>query len=275
MRDLLRTARPLPPEKKAGTLADEYVPSRPGAGPAAGAPSSAAEPNADSPEEDPVAALCELDPKVLAAALRDEQVLTTVLALSCLPVARAGEVLKLLPTELRRDAALRLGQAGERHADLVRIVARAVVSKGRGLAGRAEDVGADAMIKKMADVLRNLEREDRKEVLEALLTKDPEAAEKVKKLLYLFEDLLRIENRSLQGLLAEIDMKTLALALRGASEDIKEKVMGNLSARARETMNEEMNLLSAVPPASIRQAQNAVTDVMQRLDKDGKLVMLD
>jgi flagellar motor switch protein FliG len=282
LRELLRSARKeVPPAAPRGALADEFVPSstagesRPAGDPPPTKPAAPLEPNVEAPAEDPIAALQQLEPTMLAAALRDEQVPMVALVLSCLSAARACEVIKILPKDARRDVTLKLGESGIRPPELVSTVARAVVVKARDLASRPEEMDEDAHVKKLADLLRNLERDDRKEILDALLAKDPEAAEKVKKLIYLFEDLLRIENRSLQALLSEVDVKTLARALRGASDQFKQKILANLSTRAGETLNEESALLTTVPASTVREAQAAIVDIMQRLDKDGKLVMLE
>ena len=102
---------------------------------------------------------------------------------------------------------------------------------------------------------------------------EPEAATKVKDLLYQFEDLLRIVDRSMQKLLSEIDSKTLSVALKGASEDILTKVLNNLSKRAREGIQEEIELLGNVQASQVRQAQKTVVDVILRLDQAGELQM--
>ena len=113
------------------------------------------------------------------------------------------------------------------------------------------------------------------EVLAALEQSDAQTAVQVREFLYSFDDLLLIEDRSMQKLLAEIDSKSLASALKGASDPIKEKVRNNLSKRARETLNEEMELLGSLPGTTIQQGpQKSVVDVIQRLDQAGELTML-
>src|SRR5262249_48165445 len=131
----------------------------------------------------------------------------------------------------------------------------------------------DTKHKKMADMLRLLEKAERIEILGLLDQNDPETAAKVKEFMYQFGDLLSIEDRSMQKLLGEIDSKNLAVALKGAPENIVEKVLGNLSKRARETLTEEMQFLGATSTAAIRQAQKTVVEVIQRLDQAGELVM--
>ncbi len=125
----------------------------------------------------------------------------------------------------------------------------------------------------MAGMLRCLEKTERTEVLTALDENEPETARRIKELLYQFEDLLRIHDRSIQKLLSEVDAKTLSVALKGATQEISEKVLNNLSKRAREALTEEMEFLGMVPIAQVREAQKALVDVIQRLDQAGELMM--
>lgn len=240
---------------------------------------AAATPAAESSEpasaSDPIAGLGEVSPDHLAVALRGESLPTVSLVLSCLDATQAGEVLKRLPPEVRRDVSVRLGRPLSANPELVRTVARAVLLKCRGLGSGPAVLSEDAKARKLAEMLRLLERTDRAEVLAALEQDDADTAARVKDLLYCFEDLLRIEDRSVQKLLGEFDAKTLALALKGAADEIREKVMNNLSKRARETLNEEIGFLGTVPSSQLKQAQKLVVDAIQRLDQAGELVMLE
>lgn len=226
-------------------------------------------------KEDAVQLLRELGTARMAAALRGERTPTIVLALSCLPGNEAGEVLKRLPTERRREATMRLARNISVNQELLQAVARAVVQKGRSLGEDLEELDGDGLARKLASVLRELEREDRKEVLEGLAIDEPEIAEKVKNLLYVFEDLLRIEDRSVQALLAEVEIKTLSVALSGVEEALMTKVKKNLSQRAQDTLAEEMGLLGKLRASQVKEARNQVVTVIQRLDAEGKLVMME
>ena len=124
-------------------------------------------------------------------------------------------------------------------------------------------------------MLRLVEKADRLELLLAIEEQDPEKATRIKQYLYQFEDLLAIADRSMQKLLAEIDSKNLAIALKDATDAIREKIMNNLSKRAREALEEEMAFLTSVSPAQIREAHKVVVEVIQRLDQAGELVMTE
>ncbi len=231
------------------------------------------EPSLPPLPSDPVRALNALPVDVLAAVLHGEQAHTVSLVLNCLPGERAGEILRQLTTEMRRDVSVRLSRLSSTSPELLERIARALVQKSRTLGGKRGETTGDARYEKMASMLRCLEKTERLEVLAALEENEPETGRRVKELLYQFEDLLRIHDRSMQKLLSEIDSKTLSLALKGANEAITEKVLSNLSNRARETLKEEMAFLGMVPLAQVRQAQKTLVDVIQRLDQMGELMM--
>jgi flagellar motor switch protein FliG len=209
----------------------------------------------------------------LALALSDEHPRTVALVLGQLDPTPAGEVLKRLHPDMRREVSVQLGKEVTVHPELVNLIVRTVLAKCRTLAEAPPAAGANRF-KRMAEMLRRLDKPDRMEVLAALEQSDAATAAQVKEFLYSFDDLLLVEDRSMQKLLAEIDSKTLASALKGASDPIKDKVRNNLSKRARETLNEEMELLGGLAPTAVQQAQKAVVDVIQRLDSAGELTML-
>lgn len=222
---------------------------------------------------DPVRALNVLPTELLVTVLEDEQAHTISLVLNALDSEKAGEVLRQLTPEMRRDVSVRLSRLTMSPPELLARIARALVEKARPLAGKRSDTSADARYEKMAGMLRCLEKAERLEILTALEESEPETAARIKSLLYQFEDLLRIHDRSMQRLLAEIDSKTLSVALKGAKEEISDKVLKNLSKRAREALMEEMEFLGMVPIAQVREAQKTLVDVIQRLDQAGELLM--
>lgn len=225
-----------------------------------------------SEQENVVAQLRWLSADRLSLALQNEQPRTAALVLETLDAVQAGEVLKRLPPPMRDEVSLQLGRTVPVDPEVMQCIARAVLQKNP----HAEDVprppSEEARYRKMADMLRLLPKPDRLAVLTAL-EHDSAVAAGVKQFLYQFEDLLRIEDRSIQKLLAEVDSKSLATSLKDAPDEIKDKVMNNLSKRARETLGEEMEFLGNVPAAQIEQARKTVVDVIQRLDQAGELVM--
>lgn len=233
------------------------------------------EPSHPSLPSDPVKALHALPPELLVAVLQGEQAHTIALVLNDLPAETAGEVLRQLTPEMRREVSVRLSRLSGSSPELLARIARALIQRSQALSGKSGGTSADAKYEKMANMLRCLEKTERMEVLAALEESEPETAGRIKEMLYTFEDLLRVHDRSLQKLLAEIDSKTLSVALKGANEAISDKLLTNLSKRAREALKEEMEFVGIVPLPQVRQAQKMIVDAMQRLDQAGELMMTD
>lgn len=252
----------------------EETPALTTASPPAESPRSVNAPAAETnPAGDSFAALRLLSVDRLAPSLEDEHPRTVALVLSQLEPVKAGEVLKRLPPPVRRDISLYLSQNVTVGPDVLQRIAQSLLSKSLA-AGERPTVTEGSRYKKIAEMLRQLERADRLEVLAALEEKDANSAAAVKEYLYQIEDLLQIEDRSLQKLLSEVNSKTLGMVLKGAPDPIKAKIMNNLSKRAREMLVEEMEFLGTVPPAQVQEAQKQVLEVIQRLDQAGELVMV-
>lgn len=221
--------------------------------------------------EDPVAVLREVPAAFLAAALSGEQPRIIAIVLHLLRSEHAAEVLRRLPAETRREASLRLAQLQMPPSEVLQGILNAVLRKVAPVAENPDLALADRQAERTAALLRQLDRNDRKEILTALEQTDPTLAERVKELLYRMEDLLRLQDRSVQKVLAEIDSRTLALAVKTTSEEVRDKIRRNLSRRAKEALEEELEFLTGVSQAQIQQAQKQLTQVLQRLDLAGEL----
>lgn len=236
--------------------------------PPAPEPATAAEP-AGGP--DPVRELRTMPPEQLARALADEPALAVALILSRLEPAVAAEVMKRLPPAARAEAALRLAQPGTCTPVLLTELARAVVAKGRRLAETPPEPTPEERVKALAAMLRGLPRPDRVAVLETVGGSDPALAQRVRASLYSFEDVARIDDRTLRGILAEVDIKTLAVALKGAAPAVATKVMSNISTRARDELSEETELLGQVSESRVKEAREKVVSILCRYDEAGKI----
>lgn len=231
------------------------------------------EPVVEPPAKKRAKALAELSANVLTAVLNGEQIHVVAMVLNSIPVELAGEVLQRLPPEVRCGVPVCLSRQGATNPELLARITKALLLKAQSSETTLGANDPAARYQKIANMIRTLEKAERNEILGALQEQEPEAAVKVKDLLYQFEDLLRIVDRSMQKVLSEIDSKNLSVALTGASVAITEKVLNNLSTRAREALGEEIELLGVVPQAQVRQAQKTVVDVIQRLDQAGELQM--
>lgn len=223
------------------------------------------------PTGDPVKDLNQLRPYQVARALEQEHPRTAALVMNKLEADTAAAVLPMLPDETRADVFLQMNRSDSSPDVLVeRIIRTTVVNALSFEEPEGETLDADA---RAAALLRSLAKGARKEMLDALQQQDAEMAERVRSLLYEFNDILRIEPRSVQKLLGEFDIDTLCTALQGAGEELVEKVTSNLSKRARDRLMEEMEL-AAPDPEAIEAARKQVTEAMGRLDQTGELRMM-
>jgi len=235
-----------------------------------------AQPDRDDAEalQNPVAALACLEPDQLALALEGENPRAVCLILNQLPLEQAGQLFKRLPGPLRREVSVHFASGAASAPEIAERIARAVLRKSRELKEKPPEPGPDVRYRNMASMVRLLEKEDRKDVLTALGEHDPTGAAAISGMLYCFDDLLKIEKRSMQRLLGELDTKNLALALKGAEPAIMEKILSNMSQRAQQNLNEEMELNANVGAAQVQEARKTIVDTIQRLDQAGDLVMI-
>jgi flagellar motor switch protein FliG len=148
-----------------------------------------------------------------------------------------------------------------------------VVARGRVIDSKVVDEREGE--RKLAGMLRLFERAERKAALDLLREDNEVLAKQIEDMLYSFEDLLRIEDRSLQQVLSEVDSNTLALSLKGGDLELAEKVKKNLSKRARETLTEEMEFMTSVTKGQIEEAQKRITEIIARKDLAGELTMME
>jgi flagellar motor switch protein FliG len=241
-------------------------------------PAKEPEPATPAPGElpaDPLLALRKIPAEHISSALSGENPRTVGLVLSALDDVRAAEVYKRLTSEQRREVSLRFASQGAAPLEVLRRIAQGVVQRSLALARSSLDDGPEARVKKMAALLRQVERTERLELITALSQKDATMAQRLKDELYQFEDITRLVNASVQKLLAELDTKNLAAALKGAAPDIVDKIRTNLSRRAQEGLQEELDLLGTIPAATVAQARRAVVEAMQRLDERGELLLAE
>jgi flagellar motor switch protein FliG len=230
-----------------------------------------------SSSDAPVSVVDELKntpPAVLATALQRETPRTMALVLKQLPMDYAGKVLELLSTEQRQQIFMLLAVKTNVHQAITQNVLQAVakVCKTIDLSAVGQE---DERFKTLVGILQMVEREERMRLMEALAEQDEELAAQIDENLYDYADIMRIQDRSVQKLLTQLELKVVATALKTASADIVEKVMKNLSERVRATLNEEMELLNFVSPSKVETARREIANVIRQQDKDGTLLWIE
>jgi flagellar motor switch protein FliG len=232
---------------------------------------------APNSQTEPLRALASVPPEVLATALDGETARTISLLINGLDITVAGEVYKRLSPAKRKEVSLRFTEQPKANEELVKRIAQVVLRKCQSLRESPSSQAGDAgsRDKRVAALLRGLERTERTEMLTMLEQTDAELVARVKTMLYQFEDIQLMENTSVQKLLAEVDMKSLVLALSGAPPDIESKILANLSKRAQAALREEAELTGKIPSVKARQGRQALVEAIQRLDERGDLVLIE
>ena len=212
-----------------------------------------------------------LDARQCFDILKDERQQTLALVLCHLDSARAADVLGRFESEVQTQIIARIGRLQPVSSDVLGRIAAAL--QGRVSAQRGA-VQASGGAKRVAEVLAHLDRTMEKTLLETLQNKDGPLADDVKRLMMDFDDLVALSQKSIQIVLREIDNADLCLALKGASVEMRKLVFSNLSTRAAERLQEEMELQGPKPRKEVEEARQRVLAVVRRLEEEGKIQLV-
>ncbi len=222
-------------------------------------------------ETRPFEFLGRIPPERSATLLRSESPQTVALVLANLPTNLAAGVLARLPEPQQPDISLRIARMGETSAQVIRQV-EDVIRQKLSVAGEQE-FSASGGTKALAEILNHADRSTERNVLENLASTDKDLAEEVRSMLFVFEDIVKLEERAIQQVLREADQKDLVLALRGAPENVKETVLTNMSERGAEMLKEEMEIQPPQRKRDIDAAQSRIVAVVRKLEEAGLIVI--
>ncbi|AMV25638.1 Flagellar motor switch protein FliG [Gemmata sp. SH-PL17] len=240
---------------------------------AASAPPAPTEPAEPEPPVSPIEELKTVSAEQLARALDGESSGAIAMLLSSLDAKTTGNVIRRLPPDIRPDIALRLTKPGPRNLALLQPLAKAVLEKVYKLKDVPPEPSQEELIQNLADMLRTFPRTDRTPVVLKLEETDPELATRVIEKLYRIEDIMRIPDRQVQMLLGKLDVKTVAVALKGAAPAIRQKVTSNMSSRSKSVLEEESELLGSIADSVVREAQTTVLAAIRKGEEDGQITM--
>lgn len=218
-----------------------------------------------------LAMLQKVDPTQLGKFLDGEHAQTVALVLAHLDPRRASQVLDSLAAEHRVDAVRRLAAMRQFSPEMAQKVA-VILHK------RLETVGDNSRkaysgFKAVADLLNRQQAEEAKKILESIEDTDPEMALSIRNLMFTFEDLVTIPPPSMREIVAAVDKRQLALALRGARDDLKAHVFRAMSSRAVDMLQEDMEVLGPVRTREVAGAQQEILNIARRLESEGKVIL--
>ena len=211
------------------------------------------------------------DPQQLATTLRGEHPQTAALVLAHLDPAHTAAILRELPTAFGGDVLYRMARMEKVSPEMLQLIERALsqeadlnFSQGMSAAGGPAAV---------ASVLNLVSGTLEKELLEGVGERDATLCDQIKNLMFVFEDLIGLDDKSLQRLLREVEAKSLALALKAASEELKAKILGAMSQRAVGALQEEMEFMGPVKMRDVEAAQTGIVAQIRKLEETGEIVL--
>ena len=211
------------------------------------------------------------DPQQLLNFIQSEHPQTIALILAHLNPENAATILGALPLEVQVDVATRIAILDRAAPDVVMEIER--VLERRISAIFTQEFTAAGGVRSLAEVLNRADRSTEKAIMEKLEESNPTLAEEVKRLMFVFDDLIVLDNRTVQQILREVDAKDLALALKGAKEEVKEHLLKNMSNRARAMIMEDMEVMGPVRLKNAEEAQQKIINVVRQLEEQGEIVV--
>jgi flagellar motor switch protein FliG len=212
------------------------------------------------------------DPAQLLSFLQDEHPQTLALVLSYLEPQQAATVLSALPQDLQAEVARRIATMDGTSPDVIYQVEQVLETKLSMMAtfDSAHAGGVDAVVK----ILNGVDRGTEKAILETLELQDPELADEIRKRMFVFEDIVKLDSRSIQRVIRDVDPKDLQLALKVAGEEVREVIFANMSKRMVETFKEEMEFMGPVRLRDVEDAQQRIVGVIRRLEETGEIIVV-
>jgi flagellar motor switch protein FliG len=204
--------------------------------------------------------------------LRSESPQTIALVVANLHTSLAAQVLSLLDASDQAEVARRVATMAETRPEVVAEVESVMRGKLSSVVGQ-EYGAAVGGVKSLADILNNADRTTERNVLDELAKTNGELAEEIRLLLFTFEDVVKLDDRSIQMILKEVDQKDLAIALRGVPEDVRSRIFSNMSERGAELLKEEIDFQPPQRRRIIEEAQGRIVGIVRRLEEAGAIVI--
>jgi len=222
-------------------------------------------------QEVPFEFLKKADPSQVISFIQDEHPQTIALILAHLQPDIAATVLSSLNSDVRTDVVLRIATMDRTPPEIVREVERVLERKMASVFSQGFTFAGG--VKEVAEILNRTERATEKNIMTELEERDPELADEISRLMFTFDDLIYVDDGGIQKALREIDQKDLALALKHVDEDVKEKILKNMSTRARDMIAEEMEYMGPVRLRDVEEAQQKMVGVVRRLEEAGEIII--
>jgi len=211
------------------------------------------------------------DPSQLLNFIQDEHPQTIAMILSYLTSAQSAMVLGALPPEKQADVAKRIAMMDRTSPDVIKEVERVLERRLASLVNQDYTIvgGVDAIV----NILNTVDRATEKHIMESLEIEEPELADEIRKKMFVFEDILLLDDRAIQRVLRDVDNNDLAVALKSANDEVQNVIFKNLSKRLAAMIKEDMDFMGPVRMKDVEEAQQKIVGVIRRLEDAGEIVI--
>lgn len=211
------------------------------------------------------------DPTQLINFIYNEHPQTIALILAFLEPEQASVIIGGLPQEMQADVAKRLALMERTSPETIRELE--LILEERLSTVVDQDFAIVGGVKSLVDILNRADRSTERTILETLEQDDPELADEIRKRMFIFEDILTLDDNSIRRVLREVDLKDLALALKAASEEVANRIYRNLSKRAGEMLQEDIEFMGPARLRDVEEAQQRIVQIIRRLDESGEIII--
>ena len=203
--------------------------------------------------------------------IQDEHPQTIALILSYLPAGQASAVISALPLDKQADVARRIAQMDRTSPDVIKEVERVLERKLASLVNQDYTIvgGVDAIV----EILNYVDRGTEKHIMENLEVEEPELADEIKRKMFVFEDILSLDDKTIQRVLRDVDNNDLGIALKGTSEEVQNVIFNNLSKRLAAMIREDMDFMGPVRMKDVEEAQQKIVNVIRKLEDSAEIVI--
>jgi flagellar motor switch protein FliG len=212
----------------------------------------------------------DVDVATLQAYIKEEHPQTIAMIMAYMPAEIASEIMVALPDDKKGDIALRIAQLGKVPEEIVRDVDKALRAKMSDYGGSGKEAGG---LETLVDILNNVDKATEDIILETIEEEQADMANDIRGMMFVFEDLFKVDDRGMREILKRVESQQLVLAMKTASQDMKQKIFDNLSSRAAEMLLEDLEVMGPVRLSEVEDAQQAIVRVAKELEAEGTIIL--
>lgn len=215
--------------------------------------------------------LINVEPRTIANLIQKEHPQTIALILAYTESVKAAEILSILPEDVRLDVVLRIAKLDTISPEIIQVIEEALYKEIKAMGSTSmQHAGGVNMV---AEIFNNMDKAKEAVLMENIEDLDPTLADQIKQLMFVFDDLVNVDDKAIQAILKEVENDSLIFALKTASPDLQEKIFKNMSTRAAQYLKDDLEILGPVKLSDVEKAQQAVVNTALRLEGEGKLLL--